>query len=856
MHVTLGLTSGTTNKECIINIDDLPHWPNVLKHCGLLQSIYHHNETILLSIVIEPYELGTLCLKCGDDRRHGSFNLSADFESALNLVAESMKVKMVGPDRECVRGWLRFPWPTQELKILLCTKRDPVQFFGKKGQYLCHCLHGGCTCPSRGGVWCSINWFGQNCQYRDMSAISLTTHEELSDNDDSTCVSLEPPSLSYTFLNPILFTWLRIVHFEELDSQDLNPLSLELMYDDQILPCNRRRVLKVDNWTEDILCTGQRVTDIILTWHSPKHVCTVHINGDRNVALKQSVVLNDNTETEVVVDGISDVLTSCVHSSFTNPMWTLTFDQSKLVHEVLVTLSKENTEVNTFFVKLIGVDNKILSQETLKKTEESPHVFSTLYTRPFEVKSIIILTTGISSPLTLCELEIFGDCAPPYFGIDCDMVCSESCLHQRCNLEGKCLACQGSKAGDLCLEVRQKHGASFNFCHCLHCDHDMSCKKGSHCVRGWFGDYCEYKDLAVNASSIHEELSDNSDMTCVRPVKNFVTVTFEELMQINWVRATFTEPAEGLEMVLYSKNPVIDEPLWCKRMRVLKKMDATNLHIYDINCGARILMKVLQLAWKSNASICSFHVYGGRNMAAVGQVWLTNPGGDTNVTARQVIDGLIDEDRCVGLSGDESKFLTLSFSAPVQLFQLNLYLAFFTTDTRSGVLEINSENEAGEMIDSKILPLPNDNVLALIDLPRMGVQKMTFVMIKGKVKFCELEVIGECAPPYYGRQCRHKCDDACVYKTCYADGACWQCPEGSTGRDCSMTAQMRVSKLLQEVVAHIDKDNKGGSIMMTVIIVCLVILATVSVFIYRYINRSQSPKRSSLSRTHSSLSND
>ncbi|XP_059140181.1 uncharacterized protein LOC131928240 [Physella acuta] len=51
---------------------------------------------------------------------------------------------------------------------------------------------------------------------------------------------------------------------------------------------------------------------------------------------------------------------------------------------------------------------------------------------------------------TIWELRFYGDCEAPYYGLECDHVCSRSCYKRVCYLDGTCRACYHGWKGAQC----------------------------------------------------------------------------------------------------------------------------------------------------------------------------------------------------------------------------------------------------------------------------------------------------------------------------------------------------------------------------------------------------------------------
>ncbi|XP_055873820.1 uncharacterized protein LOC106074425 isoform X3 [Biomphalaria glabrata] len=70
------------------------------------------------------------------------------------------------------------------------------------------------------------------------------------------------------------------------------------------------------------------------------------------------------------------------------------------------------------------------------------------------IKSLILYRNPIypGGVMSVCEVVVYGECAPPKYGLDCENVCSITCVRQKCHYSGQCLDCPSGKTGANCSE--------------------------------------------------------------------------------------------------------------------------------------------------------------------------------------------------------------------------------------------------------------------------------------------------------------------------------------------------------------------------------------------------------------------
>ncbi|XP_059159625.1 uncharacterized protein LOC131943481 [Physella acuta] len=61
------------------------------------------------------------------------------------------------------------------------------------------------------------------------------------------------------------------------------------------------------------------------------------------------------------------------------------------------------------------------------------------------------LVTQPGHPMEVCELEVFGDCSSPVYGLYCDEICSMGCVDQLCHYNGQCYHCVEGRTGKHCV---------------------------------------------------------------------------------------------------------------------------------------------------------------------------------------------------------------------------------------------------------------------------------------------------------------------------------------------------------------------------------------------------------------------
>ncbi|XP_055884636.1 uncharacterized protein LOC106052861 [Biomphalaria glabrata] len=339
-------------------------------------------------------------------------------------------------------------------------------WFGNYCQYKCHCINNQCDTNGINDLPCEKGWFGYKCQYKNI----LTGTTLLTDENDSTCnsdsssnsVSLDTQDNLYTF------TWMRL-NFKSIEPANFYFKLLFKTSQSALTECDNMTLLQVDNKTLDVWCNlNETINQINITGASVKSLCSVYVSGGRNIALKQPTnqsSLYGNANSSLAVDGNTDSLfanKSCTHTSETDkkPTWTVRLNNTFLVNRFVLynRVPKQfdsdeagiGDRLKHFLLQVYSDQNDLEVNYTDPYNDIQDIYFINNFTR-VSVSSVSILATtpgskdGIQKYLTLCEVELYGDCPVNRSGLECKEPCQTSCTKHFCNNEiGTCI-CLGFK---------------------------------------------------------------------------------------------------------------------------------------------------------------------------------------------------------------------------------------------------------------------------------------------------------------------------------------------------------------------------------------------------------------------------
>ncbi|XP_059159609.1 uncharacterized protein LOC131943469, partial [Physella acuta] len=320
---------------------------------------------------------------------------------------------------------------------------DP-QWFGEKDMLVCHCR----DCPSCRDGLCRPGWFGMNCLYRDLalrSNVLRSTVPELTDGNDQSCYHGGLRSLELDFKDKQTFTWLRIVVGGEWWNY-----SLQFEVNRTREQCQGQTYIVVDGKTRDFFCRHviHFVAKVFLFWETNHPICSVYVSGGRNTALKRSLTQGPAM---FAVDGKKTQ--PCFNSAAQKKSISLRFERPQLIHEIILDIRPryllyENRE--TVAVDCWGEANTSLVRYTNINLDNSGRLRLMEVLRKALMRIDVIITSNMG--LQMCEIEVYGDCSMPVYGLYCSDICSMGCFNQHCHYNGLCYYCEDGRKGNYCIE--------------------------------------------------------------------------------------------------------------------------------------------------------------------------------------------------------------------------------------------------------------------------------------------------------------------------------------------------------------------------------------------------------------------
>ncbi|CAL1529558.1 unnamed protein product [Lymnaea stagnalis] len=294
-------------------------------------------------------------------------------------------------------------------------------WFGSRCQYLCHCKTSGCTdgrCPdgyARG-------WFGPQCQYLDIAKNATTMSSTINDGDESTCYPMQPAGVSFTWRDPISFTWMRL-QFKNA----VSPAAIDVkIYQNTDHVCAHPTKAVITNKTVDVysVMAAKKVTHLNITSAEGSQLCSVYVSRGRNIALKQNTsqagtyrnkdIPASISKSKNAVDGDRNAnfsAGSCTHTRTTETAnWTLNFALPHYADTYVLYNRQGFSQYRLSQFQLVSFD---INSSPLFTYHDKNTIQRVYRVRDYEIgdniSSVTITANNVEKILTLCEVEIYGE---------------------------------------------------------------------------------------------------------------------------------------------------------------------------------------------------------------------------------------------------------------------------------------------------------------------------------------------------------------------------------------------------------------------------------------------------------------
>ncbi|KAK7484715.1 hypothetical protein BaRGS_00024000 [Batillaria attramentaria] len=291
-------------------------------------------------------------------------------------------------------------------------------------------------------------------------------------------------------------------------------------------------------------------------------LCDVNVYGGRNIALRKNATQGEKTRAGGVasraVDGNTDGdfdHRSCTHTEDRDrgkdlrSWWTVVLGNPQHIWRVRV-YNREDSNSDRLSVFRVNVtyDDGTTEQVYRESKLKPPRVTDIHLPKPTVGTELTVWHYAPGRILTLCEVEVYGDCLDGYFGWLCDTKCRCENPDEICDkLWGMCpvSGCRAGWRGDdcqlECLNGTYGYKCGFNCsgtCRDHVCHHVTGeCTNG--CAPGWEGDRCiEMCQPTVFGQNCSEVCPPN----CLDTRCHHVTGLCNEGCEPGWMGDNCTEP--------------------------------------------------------------------------------------------------------------------------------------------------------------------------------------------------------------------------------------------------------------------------------------------------------------------------
>ncbi|KAK3580427.1 hypothetical protein CHS0354_035469 [Potamilus streckersoni] len=394
--------------------------------------------------------------------------------------------------------------------------------FGPTCEFLCHCGINQCdrvtgACPNNGE--CDGGWMGSGCQYANIAHNTTVYSNHLNntaiivDGRRKSCpyksqLNSNPAYVTVSFGREVKITEVNIVFS---NSDDIPPFTIRVFDGNQTFVCGSVGNTTVQ--TEYVINCNSTLygQNLSINSESPAalNICEIQVSAGRNLAYGKSALQSSLYETYYAsnaVDGLTYDATSsrtCTHTPESeNPWWIVDLQASIMIQwfRIFNRPDDKDTTLNERlrnFRILLTQDNVTFNQyyqDQNNGLNDPPLVIEPGLKPDVLARFVKIDLNGTNRILTLCEVQVFGECVPGYYGGNCEKPCL-NCKNLDCDkITGRCKSCVAGKLGDLCQIDCDDGFYGDNCSHscgkCLGlCDkEDGRCSTG--CQDGWKGAEC------------------------------------------------------------------------------------------------------------------------------------------------------------------------------------------------------------------------------------------------------------------------------------------------------------------------------------------------------------------------------
>ncbi|KAK3592252.1 hypothetical protein CHS0354_027126 [Potamilus streckersoni] len=394
--------------------------------------------------------------------------------------------------------------------------------FGPACEYLCHCGRNQCdrnTGECRGGIECDPGWMGTGCQYNNIAynGSARSTYPAnasvLVDGSNSTCTYVSKDNtLIIEFHHDVNITEVHVL----FSNAAVPSFNVSVFGQNGTKLCSRVHDTRGEEEIIAMCKDSLYGRGIQIICQGTTALCEIQVPAGRNMAygkpasqssLSSGHYANRSVDGDATTGNYSLTEGTCSHTNESDsPWWILDLETTVIIQwfRIYNRHNEQGVSVNLQdrlknFRILVSQDNASFTELYQDQSTNTSLVTVANLSTSVKARFVKIDLNGTGRILTLCEVEVFGDCENSFYG-NCSTPCGYCSEGRQCNkVTGYCevSGCadgwQTVKCDETCNDTY--YGNCTAMCgHCRNtgiCDKvNGSCPSGQ-CSDGWHGEKCD-----------------------------------------------------------------------------------------------------------------------------------------------------------------------------------------------------------------------------------------------------------------------------------------------------------------------------------------------------------------------------
>lgn len=325
----------------------------------------------------------------------------------------------------------------------LHVRECPPGRFGHDCLYVCHCVEeGGChpvngSCGSRG---CTKGYVGDSCQYVNLAFNANTSgagSKPLIDGDPLTCIDLHVTHVHWVDLADKY--WLRRFRVAATATAEHSKFNIGIGSSSdtkqELTSLDARITWSRDEGEADVFLKSATRARYVWIRGSNLLLCELYVYGGRNVALFRPTAQSStsaNLTSSLAVDGVTS-RRLCTRTDKGDNFrelfkerevwWRVNLTANHVITRV--TIYNNDVALMRWFHLLVGYEEETSLRTVYQSPAISPPpLLDMIPVEPIPMALFQVQLYGKQRILTLCEVQLFGDCPDMMYGPACNSKCS------------------------------------------------------------------------------------------------------------------------------------------------------------------------------------------------------------------------------------------------------------------------------------------------------------------------------------------------------------------------------------------------------------------------------------------------